>query len=301
MFITVNRIGNSITGSLNGTSYGVMYTPERLKAMKDIELKQVTAQSTEELLALIEEFKPYTRETYKDLVEHKTPYLFVNSATGQYFLKVGSGSNAKISKEPLPEAFVERIIQSVEQEIDILPLVKAWARFLRGPNYSRAKATMFANYLNKVYTNQELAEQLMETDGVSREVAMERATTYQTPITQEGLISTYKVSHELEEKWVLDENQQAKQVPMKTATIDPFTGLVTYENPQFVEDRVFYPAVMGLEGGDAFYCGDTLGHLIRVGQRHRLESWSQVNTNDNQSAVKGLHCGEKIAVLISNY
>jgi hypothetical protein len=60
--------------------------------------------------------------------------------------------------------------------------------------------------------------------------------------------------------------------------------------PAIVEDRLFEPAVMGSRG-DAFYCGDTKGHFIRVGQRHALESWEQVNCNDESFCVKGLHIG----------
>ena len=71
--------------------------------------------------------------------------------------------------------------------------------------------------------------------------------------------------------------------------IDPDTGLITYKELKN-ENRLFEPAIMG-NGGDAFYCGDTLGHFIRVGFSHRLEDWSKVNTNDDKSCVKGLHCG----------
>jgi hypothetical protein len=69
------------------------------------------------------------------------------------------------------------------------------------------------------------------------------------------------------------------------------TGEIESEGlPEFVEDRLFEPAVMG-RGGDAFYCGDNKGHFIKVGQTHRLESWDQVDTNDNRSCVPGLHIG----------
>lgn len=290
MYITVNRIGNSITGSVNGESFGVMFTPERFAAMQDLEQSAAIASDMVELTAIIEKFKALTKETYKELVEHKTPYLFVNAATGQYFLKVGSGDTQVISKEPLPQAFVDRIVQSVELGIDILPLVKAWARFLRNPYYTHEKAIYFANYINNTYTNKELQQKFMDEDGVSAEVALERATSYQTPITQEGLIQTYKVSAELGSKYKLEDGK-AVAVPTKEAVIDEISGLITYKNPEFVEERIFYPAFEGLNGGDAFYCGDTLGHLIRVGQRHRLESWSQVNTTDGIAGVKGLHCG----------
>jgi len=76
-----------------------------------------------------------------------------------------------------------------------------------------------------------------------------------------------------------------------TKSIDPDTGLITYEQVEHTnEDRLFKPAVMD-NSGDAFFCGDKEGHFIRVGQRHYLSDWSKVNTNDNASCVPGLHCG----------
>lgn len=291
MFIIVNRNGESITGSLNGESFGVRFTQERYEAMKAMELQQHYVTTVADLTKLLEDFQPYTRETYKELVEHKTPYLYVNPSTGKFYLKVGTGEDTIVSSQALPEAFVARIIESVEKSLDFMPLIKAWSRFLRNPNYSEIKASYFANYINKTYTNSEYVQKLIIEDGVSEEVAIERATTFQTPITQEGLICTYKVSAELKYKFILDENDKAKQIAIGQPSIDPVTGLVTYKNPEFVEDRVFYPAIMGLDRGDAFYSGDVLGHTIRVGNSHRLADWSQVNTNDSQSGVKGLHTG----------
>jgi hypothetical protein len=290
MFIIVNRTGGSITGSLNGESFGVRFVQEKYEAMKAIEAQQYTVKTVEELQALFEAFKPYTRETYKELVEHKTPYLYVNPGNGKFFLKVGQGDDSIVSSQALPEAFVARIIESLEQGIDFLPMIKAWSRFLRNPNYSAQKAYRFANYINETYTNDVYLKKLVEEEGVSEEVALERATTFQTPITQEGLICTYKVSKEIFFKYVLDANQQSKQVAIGTPEIDEMTGLITYTPPKYVEDRYFQPAVMG-NGGDAFFSGDNLGHIIKVGNTHRLQSWSQVNTNDSSSGVPGLHTG----------
>ena len=291
MFIIINRIGDSITGSINGESFGVSFTEEKYKALKEVAEKANSVETMEELTPLLEEARGLTAETFKEVVEHKTPYLYVNKATGQFFLKVGTGDDSRVSNQPLPAAFVDRIVQSIEKGVDILPLVKAWQRFLRNPFYSAAKAQRFANYINRTYTDYEKVKELVEKHGVSPDVAQERATGYQTPITQEGLICTYKVSAELTKRWVLDAEGNKKQVSLFSKNIDEITGEVTEVKPDHVEDRIFYPAVQGLQGGDAFYCGGVLGHIIRVGQRHRLESWDQVNTNDSQSCVKGLHCG----------
>lgn len=291
MFIILNRIGDSITGSIDGVSFGVRFSQEKYDALKQLQAASNAVESMEDLNQILDDARSLTRETYKEIVEHKTPYLFVNPATGKFYLKVGSGDDARVSSKALPEAFVVRVIKSVELGIDVLPLVKAWSRFLRNPNYTDRKAQKFANYINKTYTDYELMQKLVMEEGVSETVAQERSTGYQTPITQEGLICTYKVSKELTTKFALDDDGNEVTVDRYGKTIDEDSGEITKAVPEFVEDRIFYPAVQGLHGGDAFFCGDKLGHFIRVGQRHRLESWDQVNCDDGRSGVKGLHCG----------
>lgn len=290
MFIIVNRIGDSITGSINGEAFGVSFNEAKYAALLDIQAKTLAVESMEDLNILLAEAKGLATESYKEVVEHKSEYLYVNPATGKFFLKVGSGADSRVSKVPLPQPFVDRIIASVEKNIDVLPLVKCWARFLRNPNYNEKKAWRFANYINKTYTDYDQVQKLVDEQGVSNEVAKERATTFQTPITQEGLICTYKVSREVLTKYAMDKDGNKITVDRYGKTIDEETGEISKAIPQFIEDRVFEPAVQGTSG-DAFYCGDTLGHRIKVGQRHRLESWDQVDTNDGRSCVKGLHCG----------
>ena len=275
---------------MNGKPYGVKFSQEKYDTMKQIAEKAATVESVEELNALIAEFEPLTKESYKEIVEHKSPYLFVNEASGKFYLKVGTGDNAKVSKHPIPQGLVDRIVKSVELGIDVAPLVKAVGRFLRNPNFNPQKFTRFVNYINQQYTDRALRDKLMTEEGVSYEVATERATTYQTPITNEGLICTYKVSAEVIKKYALDKDGNKIQVDRYGKTINEDTGEISTSKPEFVEDRIFQPAVMGT-GGDAFYCGDSKGHFIKVGQRHRLESWEQVDCNDSRSCVKGLHTG----------
>ena len=59
---------------------------------------------------------------------------------------------------------------------------------------------------------------------------------------------------------------------------------------KFAEDYTFEPPYQG-NHGDSFYCGEELGHIIKVGKVHYLPLWEQVNTDDNKSGVKGLHVG----------
>lgn len=285
MMIIVNRIGDSITGSYNGKPFGVSFSEEKYAAMKALETKANSVSTMEELKAIVEEFEPLTHESYKELVETASPFIFVNKNTNKFYLKTGD----KISSKPLPKALVNRILDSVDKKIDVLPLVKCWTRFLRPvkgrPEYTQARAQDFAAYLDSTYTNTQLVDELIS-KGLSEEVATERATTKQVAITQEGLLVCYKVSTEIRIRYDLNENEEVVQKSRYKKTVDPDTGLVTYDEPEYVEDRLFEPVVMG-QTGDAFYSGDKLGHHIRVGKVHYLPHWSQVG----YPGSKGLHCG----------
>lgn len=289
MMIQVTRVNDSITGSVNGTPFAVVFSEARYARMKELEAAMNQAQSMEEARTILEEFEPMTIQDYSEVVAHVGggEYLYINPATGQYFLKIGE----KVSTEPIPNGLVKRITESVDKQIDVLPIVKAWTRFLRNPFYSRQKATRFVNYINTTYVSPELKAKLIE-HGASEMVANAQATVYQVPITQEGLLCTYKVSREITTKFEKDPNSEdgVKEVDRFDYDVDEFTGLKTYKKPDFVEDRFFEPAVMG-KGGDEFNCGERKGHLIQVGKRHWLDSWDQVNTDDNQSCVPGLHVG----------
>lgn len=286
MMIIVNRYENSITGSLDGKPFGISYSEEKYTEMKELETRAAQATTFEELKTIKDQFEPLIKEDFKTIVETVTPFIGVNKAQNKYYLKFEDGT---YDDQPLPKALVERILKSIEQKIDILPLIKFWIRFRRNPQFSEVKAYKLSNYINKTYIDHDLYQQLLD-EGLAQEVAQQMATSYQTPITVEGLLVTYKVSREKKTKWTLDADGNKKEVPRYGKTIDEETGIVTYDEPEFVEERVYAPAVQG-DGGDEFYCDDKLGHIIKVGRRHWLKDWNQVNTNDNVSCKPGLHAG----------
>lgn len=185
MFISVNRVGDSITGHFKGQPFGVAFSEEKYALMKEAETKAASASNMDELKTILENFEPLLKEDYKQLIEHAQggKYLYVNPHTGQVFLSI----NGKISNKPLPKTFVDRIIYSVDKKIDVTPLVKCWVRFLRNPWYSEDKARRFANYINTTVVNHELKTKLMEENGLSAEVAEQRATMYDVSFTNEGL------------------------------------------------------------------------------------------------------------------
>lgn len=293
MMFQINRIGDTISGAYNGIPFGVAYSAEKWQAMKDVETRSFAIATMEELKPLIEEFALLTQESYKELVETASEWLFVNKSTNKFYLKLKGGPNEpdKISSVPLPKAFVDRILTSVDKKIDTMPLVKAFIRFLRNPNYTDSKARKFSDYINATYTNHKLQSELAA-KGLSNEVAEERATSTQVSITQEGLICCYKVSREVDWKFELDAEGKPLQKPRYAPTIDDITGLITYAVPEHVEDRVFQPAVQG-NSYDEFTCGDILGHIIKVGKLHALPDWKQVDCNDEASCRPGLHVGNQ--------
>lgn len=290
--IILNNNGETISGSINGEVFAVTYSDQLYKDMSALADKANTVDTVAELKEIIEEFKKLTVEDISGHVASKCPYIFVDKKTGNYHLK----HNDVISAVPMPVAMVERINESIDKNIDFMPLIKAWIRFLRNPNIRRkgkAFSEKFFNFVNIKYTNQEMVAKLMQEKGYSREVAEKAATTYSMKITNEGLLAGFKVSTEITKRYKLNDKGEAESydVYQGKKSIDPISGLITYEkNTLTNEERVFQPAVMGTSG-DEFFCGTTKGHIIRVGQTHKLESWDQVNTNDNISCVKGLHVG----------
>lgn len=288
--IIVNRTENQITGMVNGKPYSRNFSEEAYDFMKQLEAKANKAETMEELRKIVEEFEPYTRESYKEMVETISPNIFVDPKKNTFHLKVGD----KIGKEPLPEVFAQKIIKSVEKGIDVTPLIKCFARYMRQipgrPAYSMERAKSFAHYISAPYMDQKRADQLVEEQGLSMKVAQEKATGPQVAITQEGLLVCFKVSREVMTKYALDENEKVVTKSRYAPTVDEDTGLITYATPEHVEYRVFEPAVMGARG-DEFWCVgggyNKKGHHIRVGCTHFLENWDQVST----PGCKGLHCG----------
>jgi len=288
--IIVNRVNDSITGSYKGKPFGVTFSEQKYAQMKELESKANAATSMEELALLLEDFEPLIQENYKEIIEHAKggQHLFVNPHNGKLYLAI----NGKVSSKPIPKSLADRIITSVEKNIDVLPLVKCWTRFLRNPWYTDAKAKLFAEYINTTDVNTDLYNKLVDKEGLTPEVASARATQYDVNFTEEGLLVTLKVVREVDWKFVSDDTQPngVKKVDRFAFEVDEFSGLKTYKKPEFMEQRVFEPAVQK-QSGDSFFSDDYEGHIIRVGKAVYLDSWDKVNTDDSHSCVKGIHLG----------
>lgn len=297
--ININVQNDTISGSYGKEQFVVRFTPERYKAMQDLAAKALTVESAEEYQAILADFKLLTVESYKELIATKCPYILVNEGSGEYFLT----NDQVVSSIAIPKQLVDRIIQSVEKNIDFMPLVRLWIRFLRNPKLramtSKASRLHFANlfvqYIDSDFVNEVKYSELQEKEGLSSEVALRLATVKDVSITQEGLICTHKVVNEITTKWNLDADGNKVLIDRYKKTIDEDTGLITTVLPETVEERLFEPAVMG-SGGDAFFCEGANGrngegHFIKVGCVIRLSDWSKVDQNDDRSCVRGLHTG----------
>jgi len=291
--IHVSIIDDNIVGSYGDTPFSVPMDTDLYSELTKLAEKANSVTTMEEYSNCLSDCHDLVQVDYtKVIADGANGLIYVNPITKEFFLKQGE----KVSKVPMPQALVDRIYESIDVGVDYSPLIKMWTRWLRNPILMKKGGTDFSNrffnFVNMKYVHPKMKTELMEEQGLSEEVAEKRATMYQMKITQEGLLNGYKVSREILHKY---DTETGEEVDRYKRTFNPETGEIQGEGlPDTVEERLFEPSMMG-DRGDAFHCeginGTGLGHFIRVGCNHYLDSWSQVNTDDNQACVKGLHVG----------
>jgi len=294
--ITINVIDNKICGSYGDKAFTVEYSEALYERMKQLDHKAQGVNTVEEYNEVMEEFAPLCVVDYTKTIETQCEHIFVNKGTGDFFLK----HEGIVSTIPMPKALVDRIFESIDKDLDFMPLVKMWTRWLRNPilwrkmkqGHGNDFCERFFNFVNMLYVHPKYKEDLME-QGLTDEAASKRAEMYQMKITHEGLLNGYKVSREVLHKY---DQETGEEVDRYKRTFNIDTGEIEGDGlPEHVEDRLFEPCMMG-SGGNAFFCEGPNGfanpqHFIKVGCTHRLEDWSMVNVDDRQSCVKGLHIG----------
>lgn len=298
--ITFNLVNKNIIGSINGENFSVPYDKDTWESMVKASSEFANAATIEQGESVIKKFKGLTLVTRQKSMESITEDVKYNPTTGTYHLT----HNGVLSPVPLPQVFVDKLIFADDNNLPVDPLIKLMVRAFRNPHvHSGIEATAFLErlfgYVFETFVDSDLMRKFTE-EGYSDEIAAEMATVPQTPITQEGLLCTKKVVTPLYDRqryrFELDEDGNPKKVLRSgVKEIDEDTGDVSWNDPQFAEDWIFEPYIMG-KGGDAFFCGSEddspTGHIIKVGYETRLPDWSYVNTNNNASCVKGLEvCG----------
>lgn len=294
--ITVNADQGFIYVSMREVVKVVAYTLEVYTDICDYANTADAATSIEEYMKVEQALCEYLSEievgAVADYINTECPFIVQDAITKKFYLTVRGNTKEfdRISDIAIPQSLVDRIMDSIDKSVSFLPIVKLWTRFLRNPNLATKGedfAQRFADFVNMKYVHPKMKLEFLE-KGFSDEVATRLSTIYQIKITNEGLLNGYKVSREILHKY---DAATGEEIPRYTRTFNVDTGEIESEGfPEFVEDRLFEPAIQG-NSGDAFYCGDQLGHFIRVGKEHRLESWKQVNCNDNVTCVPGLHIG----------
>ena len=288
--ININLIEGNISVSIGEDFHVIPHSVASMKRLSDLAAQANFAKTYEDYEIYVREITELVEENGVNasaLIKSKCDHIVQDLLTKEFFLTYGDD---KISNIPMPQSLVDRIMDSIDKDIDFLPVIKLWTRFLRNPLLKEKGvdfANRFSDFVNMRYVHPANKAVYLE-KGLAEDVATELATVYQIKITNEGLLNGYKVSKELLHSFDIETGEKVDRYK-RTFNVD--TGEIESEGlPQYIEDRVFEPAVMG-NRGDAFYCGDNKGHHIKVGQTHSLESWDQVNTNDDQVCVPGLHIG----------
>ena len=300
--LTFNIVGKNIVGSVNGSPFLIEHTADLWNSMVATQKEYSEVTTFAEAESVFEKFRSLLVKDNKSTISNITPNIVFNAKTETYHLTV----NGKTSPVEIPFIFVNKMKYAHDNGLPVDPIVKLLVRAIRGhvvQNLSQANDFLYrlGQYAFQTFTDPDLFEKFTK-EGYTKDVAQEMAQVPQTPITMEGLLCTKKVVTPVFDRMrfehYLDEDGTPKLRLKGTVTksIDPETGKVTISDPVEAEDWVFQPAIMGTRG-DAFYCGSgpeaKKGHEIRIGQRMWLESWDQVNCNNDQICVKGLHQGNQ--------
>lgn len=223
-------------------------------------------------------------------------------------------SNGKTSVEPVHDFFCKKMIEANDKGLSPKPWLIFWVRLMRNKLYSndKKKVQTLVDYLAAQYVDEDNITKLVEEEGYSKKVASELSTFDQISITEEGILAAFKYVRLIDKKFIVEKDDKGEQVIKKVdmyerkLEVDPVTGAITkdeLELPTNSEDFLFEPPIQG-QSNDPFTSkelSDTsdspvLAHTIKVGRIHELaKGFEQVNTNDSESCVKGLHLGKLIA------
>ena len=127
--ITINVIEDKICGNYGEQPFTVEYSKELYDQMQELAQQANSVTTMENYNEVLKAFETLTIVDYTKTIETKCPYVHVNKGTGEFFLK----HEGVVSTIPMPQALVDRIFDSLDKELDFMPLVKMWTRWLRNP------------------------------------------------------------------------------------------------------------------------------------------------------------------------
>jgi hypothetical protein len=256
----------------------------------------------EDALIAVQTVKAGSNNALTEILKDDLSY---NPKTNSYHII----SEGKTSVAPVHQFFCDKMIEASEKGLSPKPWLVFWVRLMRNSLYSKDKNKVqtLVNYLRAQYLDEEAAAKLVE-EGYSSKIANQLSTFDQISITEEGILAAFKYVKLIDKKFVVEKDANGEQVIKQVAMyerkleVDPITGEITkdeLELPSHAEDFTFEPPLQG-QNYDAFTCKDVndisdapvMAHVIKIGKIHELaKGFSQVNTNDSQSCVKGLHLG----------
>ena len=131
--VNLNVVGDNISVSIGEDFSVVPYNKATYKRLFDLSMQANAAETFEEYEMYCNSIAQIVDDNGVDsqkLIASKCNYLKYNELTKQYFL---THDGEEVSDIPMPQSLVDRIMDSIDKDIDFLPVVKLWTRFLRNP------------------------------------------------------------------------------------------------------------------------------------------------------------------------
>lgn len=279
MIIVNTDLRSFISGVCSGTNFSIPFTKDKLDKLKELETQSKNLTSYEEFKDVVAQFREELKVDYKSTLSDKLDSVSYVPETGQYHLTLGKGYSAVY----IPEKIMNLIIDNDSRGIENTPIINMCRRFLANPKPTQDRFNMLANYVTQTWLDYNAMEELMDSQGLSEEVAAKFCTYSDIQITQEGYLKTSKVVDVI--KGIeSSETKQKLQRDSKGRFIKP-----TQEQRSYLESMEFEPAIY--KSGDKFYSGGVLGYKYEIGKLASLPSWDFTSLVDNTFHHKGLHNG----------
>lgn len=279
MIIVNTDLRSFISGVCSGTNFSIPFTKDKLDKLKELEAQSKNLTSYEEFKDVVAQFRKELKVDYKSTLSDKLDSVSYVPETGQYHLTLGKGYSAVY----IPEKIMNLIIDNDSRGIENTPIINMCRRFLANPKPTQDRFNMLANYVTQTWLDYNAMEELMDSQGLSEEVATKFCTYSDIQITQEGYLKTSKVVDVI--KGIeSSETGQKLQRDSRGRFIKP-----TQKQRSYLESMEFEPAIY--KSGDKFYSGGVLGYKYEIGKLASLPSWDFTSLVDNTFHHKGLHTG----------
>lgn len=118
MQITVNKIGDRLSGVIGKEKYNVEFNEELYKVLQNREEALSVAETIEEVNQIILDTVELVKVTPEEVVTTKCPYIVHNKKDNKFYLK----NKGVVSSQPMPQVLVDWIIESVEKNVSFEPV-----------------------------------------------------------------------------------------------------------------------------------------------------------------------------------